>query len=303
LKKLASRLVKCGLELHPDKTKIVYCKDKNRKENNEEIQFEFLGYAFRPRRCVNKKGEVHPNFLPAISNASKKAISKKIRSWHMQLKNDKSLVDLSKTFNPVLTGWANYYGAFYPSALNPIWRSFNEYLIKWARRKYKGLSWHKRKAREYINRIARAKPHLFIHLETRGISWRQSGGSCMSGDVHVQFLEGLRVKSPRSTQPYIRTQEGWLYLAVVIDLYSRAVISWSMDKRMKKNLVCDALSMALFRRKFPTGVIVHSDRGSQYCSLQYQQMITQYQLIGSMSRKANCWDNLDCRKLFPYVKS
>jgi RNA-directed DNA polymerase len=75
LKKLASRLVKCGLELHPDKTKIVYCKDKNRKENNEEIQFEFLGYAFRPRRCVNKKGEVHPNFLPAISNASKKAIS------------------------------------------------------------------------------------------------------------------------------------------------------------------------------------------------------------------------------------
>jgi putative transposase len=101
---------------------------------------------------------------------------------------------------------------------------------------------------------------------------------------------------------YIRTQEGWLYLAVVIDLYSRAVIGWSMDKRMKKNLVCDALSMALFRRKFPTGVIVHSDRGSQYCSLQYQQMITQYQLIGSMSRKANCWDNSIAESFFHTLK-
>lgn len=163
LQKLASRLVECGLELHPDKTKIIYCKDKNRKENHEEIQFEFLGYAFRPRRCVNKKDEVHPNFLPAISNTSKKAINKVVRSWHIQLKNDKSLVDLSKMFNPVLTGWANYYGAFYPSALNSIWRNFNEYLVRWARRKYKRFSWHKSRAREYINRIARAKPHLFIH--------------------------------------------------------------------------------------------------------------------------------------------
>ncbi|WP_415098187.1 IS3 family transposase [Legionella adelaidensis] len=101
---------------------------------------------------------------------------------------------------------------------------------------------------------------------------------------------------------YIRTLEGWLYLAVVIDLYSRAVIGWSMNKRMKKNLVCDALSMALFRRKFPIGVIVHSDRGSQYCSLQYQQMLKQYQLIGSMSRRANCWDNAIAESFFHTLK-
>jgi len=82
-------------------------------------------------QCVNKKDEVHPNFLPAMSNTSKKAINKVVRSWHVQLKNDKSLVDLSKMFNPVLTGWANYYGVFYPSALNPIWRNFNEYLVRW----------------------------------------------------------------------------------------------------------------------------------------------------------------------------
>ncbi|VEH84839.1 transposase (plasmid) [Legionella adelaidensis] len=97
---------------------------------------------------------------------------------------------------------------------------------------------------------------------------------------------------------YIRTLEGWLYLAVVIDLYSRAVIGWSMNKRMKKNLVCDALSMALFRRKFPIGVIVHSDRGSQYCSLQYQQMLKQYQLIGNMSRELTVGIMLSLKAFF-----
>lgn len=90
---------------------------------------------------------------------------------------------------------------------------------------------------------------------------------------------------------YIRTEEGWLYLAVVIDLYSRAVIGWSMSEHMKKALVCDALMMALFKRKFPKNVIVHSDRGSQYCSNKYQTILRDYRLIGSMSRKGNCWDN------------
>lgn len=96
---------------------------------------------------------------------------------------------------------------------------------------------------------------------------------------------------------YIRTQEGWLYLAIVIDLYSRAVIGWSMNARMKKDLVCDALIMALFRRKFPKQVIVHSDRGRQYCSAKYQQLLKNYQLLGSMSRKGNCWTML-LRKAF-----
>ena len=101
---------------------------------------------------------------------------------------------------------------------------------------------------------------------------------------------------------YIRTEEGWLYLAVVIDLYSRAIIGWSMNKHMKKALVCDALTMALFRRKFPKQVIVHSDRGSQYCSLQYQQLLKDYRLIGSMSRKGNCWDNAIAESFFHTLK-
>ena len=90
---------------------------------------------------------------------------------------------------------------------------------------------------------------------------------------------------------YIWTQEGWLYLCVFIDLYSRSVIGWSMDKRMNKDLVCNALMMALWRRGFPRGVIVHSDRGSQYASKKYRRLLKAYGLTGSMSRKGNCWDN------------
>lgn len=162
MNRLADRLHQCGLELHPDKSRIVYCKDKNRKEDYEEISFEFLGYEFRPRRCVNKKGEEHPNFLPAISKTSKKAINRVIRSWHIQLKSEKSLVELSKMFNPVLAGWSIYYGRFYPSALNRIWQNFNAYLVRWVSRKYKGFARHKGRARDYLDRIARANPHLFV---------------------------------------------------------------------------------------------------------------------------------------------
>lgn len=102
---------------------------------------------------------------------------------------------------------------------------------------------------------------------------------------------------------YVKTDEGWLYLAVIIDLYSRAVIGWSMSRRMKKDLVCDALMMALFKRKLPKKVIVHSDRGSQYCSQKYRNIIKQNQLIGSMSRRGNCWDNAIAESFFHSLKT
>lgn len=102
---------------------------------------------------------------------------------------------------------------------------------------------------------------------------------------------------------YIRTDEGWLYLATVIDMHSRAVIGWSMDKRMKKDLVCDALMMALFARKFPSKVIIHSDRGSQYCSKKYRRIIANNGLTGSMSRRANCWDNAIAESFFHTLKT
>ena len=101
---------------------------------------------------------------------------------------------------------------------------------------------------------------------------------------------------------YVPTKEGFLYLAVVIDLYSRAVVGWSMSISLQKDLVCNALTMALFRKRFPKGVIVHSDRGSQYCSDKYRQILSQNNLIGSMSRKGNCWDNAPSESFFHTLK-
>ena len=101
---------------------------------------------------------------------------------------------------------------------------------------------------------------------------------------------------------YLYTEEGWLYLAVIIDLYSRRVIGWAMSERMTADLVCDALRMALWRRKQPTGVIVHSDRGSQYCSMAYQTLIRAHQLRCSMSAKGNCYDNACAESFFHSLK-
>lgn len=101
---------------------------------------------------------------------------------------------------------------------------------------------------------------------------------------------------------YIATAEGWLYLAVVIDLHSRAVIGWAMSPRMKKQLVCDALLMALFKRGFPKDVVMHTDRGSQYCSKKYRHILSSNNLVGSMSRKGNCWDNAISESFFHTLK-
>jgi len=90
---------------------------------------------------------------------------------------------------------------------------------------------------------------------------------------------------------YLWTDEGWLYLAVVLDLHSRLVVGWAMAERMTSKLVCDALTMALWRRKRPSGVIIHSDRGSQYCSQEYQRLLRDNHLICSMSKKGDCYDN------------
>jgi len=101
---------------------------------------------------------------------------------------------------------------------------------------------------------------------------------------------------------YLWTQSGWLYLATVMDLYSRKIIGWSMSNRINKELVCDALIMALWRRHFPKNIIVHTDRGSQYCSDKYQQLLTDNHLICSMSGKGNCYDNSAMESFFHSLK-
>jgi len=163
LQRIGQRFKECGLTIHPDKSGIIYCKDKNRRKEFERVCFDFLGYSFRPRSCVDKQGLVHPNFLPAISMSSKKAIIREIRSWHIQLMTDKSIYDLSVMLNAKLHGWYNYYGRFHSSSMRIVWQQLNWYLIQWVRRKHRRFASKTRQARIYLNHLAYANPNLFVH--------------------------------------------------------------------------------------------------------------------------------------------
>lgn len=120
--------------------------------------------------------------------------------------------------------------------------------------------------------------------------------------LNRQFAVSMPDQAYVSDITYIRTQEGWLYLAVVIDLFSRKVVGWSMSSRMKAALVCDALIMALWQRKPRAGLIVHSDQGAQYASSVYSRLLQDWKCIGSMSRKGNCWDNAVAESFFGSLK-
>ena len=163
LDRVRERFHACKLELHPGKTRIVYCKDVNRLGENPAIQFTFLGYTFRPRKAVDKYGRVYANFSPAVSRDALKAMRQKIRGWRVQLKSDKNLDDLSAMFAPILKGWLQYYGRFHGSALKSVWRSMNMSLIRWLMRKHKKLGAHKTRAAERLKRLAQSQPSAFVH--------------------------------------------------------------------------------------------------------------------------------------------
>ncbi|AGK99593.1 group II intron reverse transcriptase/maturase [Clostridium pasteurianum] len=163
--KLNQRFKQCALELHPEKTQIVYCKDDDRRGNYPITKFDFLGYTFRPRRSKNKYGKYFISFLPAASNKACKAMRQVIRNWRIHLKPDKEIIDIAIMFNPVIRGWINYYGCFYKSALYTVLRHMNKALVHWARRKYKKLQRHRTRAERWMGRIAKQLPKLFAHWQ------------------------------------------------------------------------------------------------------------------------------------------
>jgi RNA-directed DNA polymerase len=169
---IEERLKQCRLELHPDKTKIVYCKDTFRKGIYPNEKFDFLGYTFQPRRAKSRKGKFFVSFLPAVSDEAAKSIRNTIRSWRLHRMTDKSLKDLARMFNPMIRGWVNYYGQFYKSALYPILKQLNGSLQRWAMRKYKKLRRRKRRAFYWLGRIAKRMSYLFAHWRLT----RQSAG-------------------------------------------------------------------------------------------------------------------------------
>lgn len=160
---LAARLAAVGLELHPGKTRIVYCKDDDRRGDHEVTSFTFLGYTFRPRLAKSKYGKHFVNFLPAVSRDAITAMGREIRSWHIARRSDKSLGDLARMFNSIVQGWINYFGRFYKSMLYPLLRRINDHLVRWAMRKYKRLRRREHRARELMAEASRRSPQLFAH--------------------------------------------------------------------------------------------------------------------------------------------
>lgn len=169
LASIRQRLKQCRLEVHPQKTKMVYCKDDDRKGRHPNEKFTFLGYSFRPRRSKNRFGKYFINFSPALSNEAAKKMRQEMRRWRLHLRSDKAIDDLARMWNPVLRGWIQYFGKFYKSALYPVFRHLNGLLVRWAMRKYKRLRRHRRRAEHWLGGIARREPRMFAHWVLLGM--------------------------------------------------------------------------------------------------------------------------------------
>jgi RNA-directed DNA polymerase len=160
---LAERMESVGLELHPAKTKIVYCKDRNRRLNGEHTSFTFLGYTFRARKAPTRDGtSMFSAFLPAVSRDALKEMSAEVRRWRINLRTTSDIGELAQWMNPVIRGWMTYYGRFYRTELHGLLRRINTYLVRWARRKFRRLRAFKR-AKRWWNGLLRRQPALFAH--------------------------------------------------------------------------------------------------------------------------------------------
>ena len=159
---LSERLGGLGLELHPDKTRVVYCKDDRRRGDYPHTSFTFLGYTFQPRGARTKKGSLMVSFLPAVSAVALVAKGTAARQWRLHTRTRLSLDDLADWLNPIVRGWMSYYGRFRPSALYPLLQRINTYLMRWAGRKYKRLRSYKRFKAWWFGIIER-EPTLFAH--------------------------------------------------------------------------------------------------------------------------------------------
>jgi group II intron reverse transcriptase/maturase len=157
---IGARMEQVGLRLHPDKTKVVYCKDSNRRGSYEHTQFSFLGFTFRQRKARTKNGQQFSSFLPAISQDALKRINAEVRSWRLHNRTGQDLVDLARDINPIVRGWMQYYGAFYRSAMYPLLSRINAYLMRWIRKKYERLR-AKKKAFRCWRGIVKRHPRMF----------------------------------------------------------------------------------------------------------------------------------------------
>jgi beta-galactosidase/beta-glucuronidase len=162
--------------MHPEKSKIVYCKDSNRRQDHENVSFTFLGFTFRPRAAKNRQGQLFTGFLPGVSSQALKRMRETIKQWRLPRQTPGTLEELARQSNPVVRGWKNYYGAFYPSALDDLWRYLDQRLESWGRHKYKTLRRHKQRSAEWLGKMKNAYPGMFEHWRVKGQGWMMGAG-------------------------------------------------------------------------------------------------------------------------------
>ena len=163
---LNSRMAECCLELHPTKTKIVYCRDGRRKGKFENVAFDFLGYGFRPRSVKGPASQrMLCGYTPAVSKPALNAMRSKIRSMTLRKRTEVTLDDIARELNPITRGWIAYYGRYTRSALYPLVRYIDQTLAVWIKRKYKRFHRRLGQAREFLTKIARESPRLFVHWQ------------------------------------------------------------------------------------------------------------------------------------------
>jgi RNA-directed DNA polymerase len=162
---LQKRFAECGLQLHPEKTRIVYCKDANRRANYPEQSFDFLGFTFRPRGAMSRSGKMFVSFSPAVSRKAANEMRSVMRQWKLAHRGDLGLETLLKWLQPVVRGWVNYYGRFCPSALHRALRGVDELLVRWARRKYKQYKLRPMGAWHWLKRLKSRQSALLAHWQ------------------------------------------------------------------------------------------------------------------------------------------
>jgi RNA-directed DNA polymerase len=166
LKAITKRFTECGLELHPEKTRIVYCKDAKRKGEHENRKFDFLGYTFRARLVKSKlRKSFFMGFNPGLSDQALKSMKEKIRKMEWPKLTFLSLQNVADIVNPMLRGWVNYYGRFSRAEMYKLWRYFNQTLITWLVKKYKSFRKNRANAGEFLERLYKEESDLFVHWE------------------------------------------------------------------------------------------------------------------------------------------
>ena len=240
----------CRLVLHPTKTKLVYCKDTNRRGDFPVQSFDFLGYAFRPKQAVWHGSRYGTSFLPAASPKALKAIRQTIRRWALHHRTDKSLADLARMFRPYIQGWINYYSHFYKSELTPTLQRIDAFLLRWAHPTSSSGCAMTKGAKNWLARVVRATHFISSPIGAFCMRMAEHREPYDLGKSHVRFWERVGVRSPRATRQVVISIAGephWLWRAVdqngiVLDVLVQRRRDTRAAQRLMKRLLKSAVT-------------------------------------------------------------